>query len=1168
MRLRKIRLAGFKSFVDPTTVLFPSDLIGIVGPNGCGKSNIIDAVRWVMGEISAKHLRGGSMADVVFNGSNTRKPVGQAAVELVFDNHEGRIGGRYASYGEIAVKRQVTRDGTSSYYLNGTRCRRRDIMDLFLGTGLGPRSYAIIEQGMISRLIEARPEELREFIEEAAGISKYKERRRETENRIRHTQENLDRLNDIREELGKRLTHLKRQATIAEKYKTLKQEQRRLVSELLALRWRALDDDATSRTRRITEQETALEAVVARQRELETALLHEREQQAQRSEHYNGIYMQVQDAAAAIARAEGSIEQLQERRRQLTANQTRESEAMVRARAHCDTERARVAALEAEYQRVEPALGAARLQADEARAELLRCEEAMQTWQAGFEELSQRAAEPARAAEAERARIRHSEERMLAIRRRLERLEQERDTLDPTRPKAALEALQAQVAEAEQRQQQAEQALLAHRTEIHARRETIADLTVELDDRRSALQEIRGRLASLNALQQDALGKTEGEVTRWLAERGIDGLARLAELLEVDSGWEHALERVLDRRLQSVCTDDMDSHAAAMSALGAGTLGLFDTGHARDAAPAPAESLAAHVRRPAGIAELLHGIGTAPDLATALARRATLAAGESLVTPAGEWVGRNWIEVTTGDVEGAGVIAREQEIRALNSQLRELEAEVAESAQRLDAEREHLRDAEDMLGEAQAAFTADQRRFAGLRAETAQRQAQYEQARGRLEAIEREVSELNAEMNANAEQVSAARAKLQALTDDMQRLSEERERWAAQRETRRGAVNEARERWQSARDVAYEAGVKVETLRTQIAALRESETRNVEQLSAMDQRLAELAEALAATEQPLAEARAQLDQRLAARRGLEQALVEAREAVEQGENSLRTLEQSRHAVEQAVQEERSALEQLRLATQEIIVRRRTVTEQLTSAGEEPAALLEGLAADADASDWETRIAELEASANRLGPINLAAIEEFEQQSERKQYLDQQNADLDEALATLTSAIQKIDRETRARFKETYEKVNTGLSQMFPKLFGGGAAYLEMTGDDLLSTGITVMARPPGKRNSTIQLLSGGEKALTAVSLVFSIFELNPAPFCLLDEVDAPLDDANVVRFSELVKEMSERVQMIVVTHNKTTMEVTQQLVGVTMQEPGVSRLVAVDVDEAARMVAV
>ena len=454
MRLRKIRLAGFKSFVDPTTVLFPSDLIGVVGPNGCGKSNIIDAVRWVMGEISAKHLRGDSMADVVFNGSNTRKPVGQAAVELVFDNSEGRIGGRYATYGEIAVKRVVGRDGASSYHLNGTRCRRRDIMDLFLGTGLGPRSYAIIEQGMISRLIEARPEELREFLEEAAGISRYKERRRETETRIRHTNENLDRLNDIREELGKRLTHLKRQATIAEKYKTLKEEQRRLENELLALRWRALDAEAEQQTRRIATQDTALEAVIARQRELETRLLHEREQQAQRNEQFNDIYMQVQDTAAAIARTEGSIEQLEERRRQLVANQSRESEALERARAHAAVERERIATLGTELTEVEPALQAARTLADTARAELSQREEAMHTWQIGFEELSQRAAEPVRAAEAERARIRHSEERLVAIAQRVERLEAERGTLDPSRPKAALEALQSQVREAEARQRE------------------------------------------------------------------------------------------------------------------------------------------------------------------------------------------------------------------------------------------------------------------------------------------------------------------------------------------------------------------------------------------------------------------------------------------------------------------------------------------------------------------------------------------------------------------------------------------------------------------------------------------------------------------------------------------------------------------------------------------
>ncbi len=1172
MRLRKIRLAGFKSFVDPTSISFPGDLIGVVGPNGCGKSNIIDAVRWVMGEISAKHLRGDTMADVVFTGSTSRKPVGQATVELVFDNSDGRVGGRFASYTEISVKRQVSLEGQSHYFLNGARCRRRDVMDLFFGTGLGPRSYAIIEQGMISRVIEAKPEELRDFLEEAAGISKYKERRRETENRLKHTQENMDRLSDLREELGKRITHLKRQATMAEKYKVLKQEERQLKAELLALQWRALDEEAKVHAAEVGEQQVKLEAVIAEQRKAESKLETLRDAHTEATDAFNEVYRKVLDASAAIARTEEAIQNLRGQRQQLGESRERESQNLDEAKQHIASEEARLKEIRDTLEELEPELEEVQADAARARLEFRQSEEAMHAWQSEYEVLSQAAQEPAHAKHAEETRIAHLEDNLRQLNERAARIEAERKALDVGALDRSVKEIRTRMNDSSERIHQVESDLEKRQETLKTLRQRRQEADEALHQARDRLQELRGRLVSLKALQQDALGKGPGGASDWLQARGLGDSPRLAEVLKAESGWERAVEVVLGTHLESVCVDgDLETHLTALEGLDGSDLSLValdggaDAG-ARNRLGMPL--LSAKVSGSAAAADLLGGVYAADSLPQAVTLRRKLESGESVVTPAGIWIGPGWARVAPGASDDAGVLAREQEIESLAGAFAELETEVANLELEHGAAETGLGDAESEYAESQTALSDAHRQHGDLKSELGAASARLEQTQARAASLASELLEVRNQLVAEKEVRDTAKKRLQRSDQEVQRLSGERDAWQTRRETHRKRLEEVREQWHSARDRAYEIGVKVESLKAQAASLEEARGRNSDQVKRIEARLGELDEKLAALDQPAREAKQRLDAELAARSEVEQSLKSARAKVEGLESEVRELDRARHQIEERVTVEREALSELKLKSQESVVRRQTVEEQVAQGGQNLSALLDEIGEDASESEWQEKLEAMDRRINRLGPINLAAIDEYEQQAERKEYLDTQYTDLEEAINTLNAAIQRIDRETRARFKETYEKVNTGLGELFPRLFGGGSAYLQLTGEDLLSTGVSVMARPPGKRNTSIQLLSGGEKALTAVALVFAIFEMNPAPFCLLDEVDAPLDDANVMRFCELVKDMSEQIQFVLVTHNKITMELSQQLIGVTMNEPGVSRLVAVDIDEAVQLAAV
>jgi chromosome segregation protein len=551
----------------------------------------------------------------------------------------------------------------------------------------------------------------------------------------------------------------------------------------------------------------------------------------------------------------------------------------------------------------------------------------------------------------------------------------------------------------------------------------------------------------------------------------------------------------------------------------------------------------------------------------ALALRTRLAAHESIITKDGMWIGPNWLRLTRDADEKAGVLQREQELKELAHAIESLSSEVEEAEAQLGEGREQLKRLEEERETVQRELHQASRAQAEVQAQLSGRQARLDQMRNRSQNIDQEIAELDSHTQQNQEDTRIARERLSEAMALMETLSQQRETLSQQRDELRARLEEARNTARSDRDVAHEITLKSRTMSTELASTKQSLERMERQLAQVGERRESLQAALAESEAPVAAMKEELEQLLEARMQVEEELSEARRKVEELEHGMRSQEQERHAVERSTQEIRSGLEQTRMAWQELKVRRQTLVEQLNETKYTLEELFESLPEEAEEDSWVEQVERMATRIQRLGPINLAAIEEYKTEAERKEYLDAQNSDLEEALETLENAIRKIDRETRTRFKETYEKVNSGFKELFPRLFGGGHAYLELTGDDLLDTGVTVMARPPGKRNSTIHLLSGGEKALTAVALVFSIFQLNPSPFCMLDEVDAPLDDANVGRFCAMVKEMSEKVQFVVITHNKITMEMAHQLNGVTMHEPGVSRLVSVDVDEAAVMVA-
>jgi chromosome segregation protein len=1143
----------------------PTNMTGVVGPNGCGKSNIIDAIRWVMGESAASRLRGDALTDVIFSGSNTRKPVGQATVELIFDNADGSIQGEYGQYAEISVKRQVTRDGQSAYFLNGARCRRRDITDLFLGTGLGPRSYSIIEQGMISQIIEAHPEELRTHLEEAAGISKYKERRKETESRIKATRENLDRVRDVRDEVDKQLDHLNRQARAAERWKALKEEQTHKEAELRALEYRGLKSQHDGEGAGLSAAEVEIEKQLAGQRQVEAQLESVRERHADANEHLNAVQADVYKVGAEIARVEQQVRHNRESAERLQRAHAESEREHAELAAHIGTDREQVEALRLALAEGEPKLEALQQMQDDTAEAQRNTEAKLADWQQRWDSHTRNAGESNRAAEVERTKLNYLDRQAIDLARRREALEAEQKATDVAALAATGEQLHGEHDTQRERVETLGSLLDQHKSSHEKVQEDERQVQSALNEARQQLQTARGRHASFEALQHAALGQEENAASGWLTRLGLNKSRRLGESLQVENGWETAVETALSGFLDSVLVDGSHALATEFDALDNADIALLDNAAG---GAGTAGTLAAHVRGPAAAMAILGHVLTAESLADAhqqVASLSALAPYQSVMTRSGEWLGPGWARVRRAQGSQVGVLARERELRTLAEQIATLEAQLEESAEQLEALRTSKFETERARDDAQRELYNAHRRQSELAGQLQSHRGKLETARARAEKVNGELADLATQIDELQGQTREARARLDESVGLMGDQEDQRRELENERRALLEAREEARMNAREAADQSHSLALSLESRRSSLSSLEQSLGRMDAQLRQIEARRTEIGEQLAAGSDPIAELEAErqayLDQRLL----VDKQLVEARRALEDCDLEFRKLEQQRHLAEQGLSALRESLSEKRLAAQALHLRAEQLAEAIRASGLELETLLSELADDINADQWRQQLGDLGQKIARLEPVNLAAIQEHAEQSERKTYLDNQLADLVSAMETLEGAIKKIDRETRQRFKETFDKVNAGVQELFPRLFGGGHAYLELTGDDLLNTGVTIMARPPGKRPSNISLLSGGEKALTAVSLVFAIFGLNPAPFCLLDEVDAPLDEANVGRFSSLVREMSEHVQFIFISHNKATMEAATQLCGVTMREPGVSRLVQVDLAEAAKL---
>lgn len=1161
MQLTEIKLSGFKSFVDPTTIKFPSNIMGVVGPNGCGKSNVIDAVRWVMGESSAKQLRGESMTDVIFSGSSVRKPVATATVELLFDNADGRAGGDYAKYSEISVKRQVSRDGTSNYYLNGTRCRRKDITDLFLGTGLGPRSYAIIEQGMISQIVEARPEDLRAFLEEAAGISRYKERRRETESRIKHTRENLERLADLREEVTKQLEKLKRQARSAEKYRELKERYRVDEAKLLALRLREIKHKLSQHNKRIAQLKTELEARVAEQRAAEKELESLRQAQQSASEESSKVQARLYEVGAEIARLEQAIEHQREiRQRQETEHAKIETQ-MSELQQHLVLDKAQVSETSALIAKLDPALEKARVSEADQAVELEEVEKELFDWQAAWE--GQQGIKSALESEIKllQQQLSHLDERMRQDAERIGLLGQQSF-------EAIAEKLNDEQVEINRDLQsvQHDGDLLAREQENTQQKERQLAETIEAD--RTALEEARARhsnltsrLESLSLLNQ-AQGPSE-QALSWLSSNPDAKPKRLmSELTLTNATWTVAVEQVLSSWLEAQAVDveslDLEHKQSPWG---------FAFVDRQDIKPNPG-TLAEYVSNAGGLTGLLNQVHCLGSLADAKARLRELPAGHSLILSDGTWLGQGWSKQPPNQTDQAqGVLAREAEIRDIEPEIKAVERRCEQLESQLLASRAEV----EILREKKAidarALAEHERKRSDLAARLARIDTRIKAAAAQKEEQEQELKGLRVRQNNDTEAVKQARTALETAIDALDKHQVTEAELTALRQTLNDKRRTAQETLKAARDQREAIALDLRSARSGLESLSQSIERMDHQVGELQSRYLELSATLAQGDEPIKSLEAQRDKLLTKRLEVEREMKAARAKLDDLEAVRSQSDQARQTAVMAVEQLREQAGQAALEKQELDIHANNLFQRITELKADVNELLETLADDAETQAFQAQLEELEAQIKRLEPVNLAAFDELAIESQRKQYLDSQNADLVEALETLEKAIEKIDKESRTRFKETFDQINSNIATLFPRLFGGGHAHLEMVGNDWLSAGIAIMARPPGKRVARIHLMSGGEKALTAVAFVFAIFNLNPAPFCLLDEVDAPLDDANVERFTEMVKEMSETVQFILVTHNKVTMEATHQMLGVTMREPGVSRLVSVDLDKAVELAA-
>jgi len=1165
MRLKQIKLAGFKSFVDTTKIPFTQQMTAIVGPNGCGKSNIIDAVRWVLGESSAKNLRGDAMTDVIFNGSASRKPIGQASVELVFENTQGKLQGSLADRNEVSIRRVVTRDAISHYYLNGTKCRRRDITDIFLGTGLGPRSYAIIEQGTISRLIESKPQELRVFIEEAAGISKYKEKRRDTENRIRHTRDNLERLTDVIAELSHQIEKLHQQAEAAKRFKTLKSRERKYKAELAAMRWQQYQLQAEQYQQKMNAKQVDIEQVIMQQRKVELVIVKLQQKMVNKTEKLADLQHQKLQLSNDIARIEQSIKyQKQQQLAQIQQLKKWQVEQDKQAKQLINEQQIEQE-IAAQLAQKEPELEILNLQLEQSQYSLQEKQELLQSclqqWQQANQNLSQHNELLARI----EARLQEQEKNVTQAQDVLVVIQTDINLLQEQNYSPSLKRLQQTL----QKQQQAYDGLIEKKQNLHQSEKELYRL------KEQAQQLLFNHKAQLKAVDENLalLQRQEQQLPQWqklqrsfLIENALSKneslLNRLYQQLQVDELWQKSTSIVLASWLSADLVTQLPSRDLLLKAPEYLSLIIDETSTNNYA---KAGTLAEKVSGNAVVNQFLNKIYCADNLKHAEQLMAKLAVDESIVCPDGTWLSHYFVR--------KGHIANQDDVLQRQSRLTQLAAQQTQLQQRIVQQTKNLQ----QVNEQQQTLEQEQHQLINKINELAtkiqhsqQSLALAEQAQShakqQLEQLAMRKTKQREYLQQQQLLLQETQEQQQALLSSQQQneqealqlLTEQRECLQQEILTLQGMVQQFQQQYHQLSLTVEKAKVSHENASVNIAQLQQSISQLTSEIKPLTQPEQVQNSALLSQEK-------QLQQWLTQITILDQALADIQTSLAAADQKIKALEQQKIQQLNEVERLKTEVNKDYLESENYQLRAQSALDQIVEMQQDIHTVLANMPQEARETTWQGQISRIAKEILQLGAINLAAIDEYEQELTRKSFLDQQYQDLTSAINTLESAIAKIDRQSRHKFKTTFEQINDGFKSLFPHVFGGGSAYLALTGDDLLETGVTIMARPPGKKNSTIHLLSGGEKALTALSLVFAIFRLNPAPFCMLDEVDAPLDDANVVRFCNLVQEMSQNVQFIYISHNKIAMEMAAHLTGVTMFEAGVSRMVSVDIDEAIAM---
>ncbi len=1165
MRLKKILIAGFKSFVDLTDIRLPGDLVGVVGPNGCGKSNVIDAVRWVMGETSARLLRGDSMSDVIFNGSTSRKPISKASVELVFDNSNGSSPGKFARFSEISVKRILTRDGTSDYLINNIKSRRKDVLDLFRGTGLGPRSYSVIEQGMVGRIVEAKPEEIRAFIEDAAGISKYKEKRRETENRIEHARANLERVDDIREEISRQLNRLKRQSSQARRFKELKSREHELESQFRVLQLMQLENRLESETRLSESKRNQLESETATLRKLEAELAKLQKQHSEIREQYDSLQQEFYPLSAEITEIEQKLEFLEQNRiantaktRQVETEQVERSE-QIRS---TDQQRKDIAT---SLSVLQPSLREKESQLSRIQDEYDQADQDLRQWAAKVHEFNEQLYAPRQQVQVHQSRIEYLEHRISelgseqsSIQTTIQETEDQLDDGDLTALKKALSDHEKTCQECESELHGSEAELNRIIREIEVGRDRLNQYT-------NQNHELNSRVKSLEEIQSAYLAEDDEAIRSWMDSMKIKNHKKLFELLSIEDGWEHAIDRVLGNLLSGICVDMLPDESIRQSPDANVSLILNAPPEKSTSTPQPDDLLGRIGQGREFLQGLLYGVRTAATMEEALARREELNGRELFVTRDGVLVGSNWIGFSKPDQQKAGMLVRREEISQLHARIKQIDKQIDAAQSNIAKLREQRHFWDETVLEQRARLTELRSCSSELHGQLGREETAWQESLNRIQALGDRNQHLADKIEASRQELEQTR---KSLNGSLSNVEDRRRQQEAMLEKSRSLdeiasrklsdLNRGREEFHEARLGSLQMTSELATTEERLERLNKDREFALEQLD-------ELAFAEATRKTKVGKLKNSLEQLLERKSISGQELTKSKNRISDLDSQVSAAHDQHKESGRRVENCREALTQQDMKKQEIRVLHDQHIQSMQANGFSVDEIRANLPRDASLEEWEGKLQDTRVRVEKIGPVNLVAIQEFEELSEREAYLNSQHADLTEALSTLESVIGKIDRESRTRFKQTFDKINSGFNRFFPELFGGGKADLLLVTEDLLTAGITVMARPPGKRNSHIHLLSGGEKALTAVALLFALFELNPAPFCMLDEVDAPLDDANVGRYCETLKKLANNSQLIVVTHNKITMESMDRLLGVTMEESGVSRIVSVDVGQAVEM---